>query len=102
MKVADKIMTIKLDIQQSGFTASFFNFFQGRATTFAIAFAVVGIALAFRGKLDANYALFVTAIQGLIFAHSCKEDWHEQKMEAIRDARQDGITAEADLAKHIL
>ena len=67
-----------------GPVASLFNFFQGRATAFAIVFAAVGIKLAFMGKLDANYALFVTAIQGLIFAHSCKEDWHEQRMEALR------------------
>lgn len=74
------ITSILKNIQQSGLVASIFNFFQGRATAFAILFAGVGIRLAFMGKLDANYALFVTAIQGLIFAHSCKEDWHEQKM----------------------
>jgi hypothetical protein len=88
MKIPDMIVTIKSEIQQSGFTASFFNFFQGRATTFAIAFAIVGVILAFRGKLDANYSLFVTAIQGLIFAHSCKEDWHEQRMESLRQQSQ--------------
>lgn len=75
--------TAQADVEASGFTASFFNFFQGRATTFAIVFTVVGIVLAFKGKLDANYALFVTAIQGLVFAHSCKEDWHEQRMATI-------------------
>jgi hypothetical protein len=72
------------NVQQSGVVASFFNFFQGRATAFAIVFTVVGIRLAFMGKLDSNYALFVTAVQGLIFAHSCKEDWHEQRMEALK------------------
>jgi hypothetical protein len=76
------------NLQQSGVVASIFNFFQGRATAFAILFAGVGIRLAFMGKLDANYALFVTAIQGLIFAHSCKEDWHEQKMAEL-DERED-------------
>jgi hypothetical protein len=62
-----------------GFTASVFSFFQGRATTFAIVFTICGLCLAFEGKLDANYALFVTAIQGLVFAHSCKEDWFAWK-----------------------
>ena len=70
-----------------GLTASFFSFFQGRATTFAILFTICGLILAFKGKLDANYALFVTAIQGLVFAHSCKEDWF-----ARRDREQDEET----------
>jgi hypothetical protein len=65
---------IKSDFQY-GPIASIFSFFQGRATTFAIFFTVVGTYLAVHGKLDGNYALFVTAIQGLVFAHSCKEDW---------------------------
>ncbi len=80
------------NIQQSGVVAAFFNFFQGRATAFAIAFTTVGIVLAFRGKLDANYALFVTAVQGLIFCHSCKEDWHEQRMAELK--RKDDGTSE--------
>jgi len=75
-----KIPSIVQNIKQSGVVASLFNFFQGRATAFAILFSVVGIRLAFMGKLDSNYAMFVTAIQGLIFCHSCKEDWHEQRM----------------------
>ena len=78
------ISEIISEVKASGFVAAFFNFFQGRATFFAIVFTVCGIVLAFRGKLDANYSLFVTAVQGLIFAHSCKEDWHEQKMEELK------------------
>jgi len=80
---------VEESVQQSGVVASLFNFFQGRATAFAILFSIVGIRLAFMGKLDANFALFVTAIQGLIFAHSCKEDWHEQKMEELRQNGSD-------------
>lgn len=79
-KVTSRFKEYEEDVQTSGIVAAFFNFFQGRATAFAIAFTICGIVLAFRGKLDANYALFVTAIQGLVFAHSCKEDWHQQKM----------------------
>src|ERR1035438_6290282 len=78
------------NLQQTGAVAAFFNFFQGRATAFAILFSGVGIRLAFMGKLDGNYALFVTAIQGLIFCHSCKEDWHEQKMEEMRQKDNHG------------
>lgn len=66
-------------VANSGITAAFFSFFQGRATAFAILFTVCGLILAFRGKLDGNYALFITAIQGLVFAHSCKEDWNDYK-----------------------
>jgi hypothetical protein len=75
MNWRDKLKTAEDSVGSSGITASFFNFFQGRATTFAIVFTVVGIILAFRGKLDGNYSLFVAAVQGLVFAHSCKEDW---------------------------
>jgi hypothetical protein len=88
------------NLQQSGVVASIFNFFQGRATAFAILFAAVGIRLAFMGKLDANYALFVTAIQGLIFAHSCKEDWHEQKMAEMDGRKEHGSDIQPDGQKN--
>jgi len=84
MNIINRFKTYQAEVQQSGIIAAFFNFFQGRATAFAIAFAVVGVILAFKGKLDANYSLFVTAIQGLVFAHSCKEDWHTQRMTALQ------------------
>ena len=89
MKLPVSIRNTVLIAQQDGVVASFFNFFQGRATAFAIVFAGVGIRLAFMGKLDSNYALFVTAIQGLIFAHSCKEDWHEQRMAELKQRGED-------------
>ena len=73
-------------VKEAGFTASFFDFFQGRATAFAIIFTVFGLWLAVHNKLDSNYALFVTSIQSLVFAHSCKEDWHEQRMAAIKNS----------------
>lgn len=59
--------------------ASVFNFFCGRATTFAIIFATVGIIQTFRGHLDGTFIAFVTTIQGLVFAHSWKEDFMEAK-----------------------
>lgn len=79
MQLPSKVKSLASEVSSSGITASFFNFFQGRATAFAILFTICGLILAFRGKLDANYALFVTAIQGLVFAHSCKEDWYNYK-----------------------
>lgn len=65
--------------QGLGITASFFNFFQGRATTFAIFFTAVGTYMAFHHELTADYVAFIGAIQSLVFAHSCKEDWCEMK-----------------------
>lgn len=56
-----------------------FNFFGGRATTFAIVFTLAGITLAFKGHLDASFVAFVGAIQGLVFAHSWKEDVMDKK-----------------------
>lgn len=73
------IAAIKKTYQGLGITASFFSFFQGRATTFAILFTVVGIILAFRGKLTADYVALVTAIQSLIVGHSLKEDWFARR-----------------------
>ena len=80
MKVPAFVVSRFEQFQNLGLMATFFNFFQGRATAFAILFAGVGIRLAFMGKLDSNYALFVTAIQSLVVAHSWKEDIHDQRM----------------------
>jgi len=88
-------------VKQDGFTASFFNFFQGRATFFGILFAAIGCVFAgvgvwgfLHGKDLTSLASFVMAmatlfgaIQAVTFAHSAKEDWHVQRMAAI--ARQD-------------
>lgn len=57
-----------------GIIGTFFAFFQGRATAFAIVFTAAGIILAFKGKLTGDFVALVTAIQGLVFAHSIKED----------------------------
>lgn len=85
------------EVQQSGVVASIFNFFQGRATAFALVFSGVGIALAFRGKLDSNYALFVTAIQTLVVAHSFKEDINEQRIARMElDKMKAGITSDLE------
>ena len=72
------VKSAKVDWQY-GPMAALFTLFQGRATFFASVFTLAGIILAFKGKLDANYSLFVASIQALIFAHSCKEDWFSLK-----------------------
>ena len=69
--------------------ATFFTFFQGRCTTFAIFFAAIGLVLAgvgvwgfIHGKDLSSFASFVSSFAmfaGAIFtglvAHSVKEDW---------------------------
>jgi hypothetical protein len=52
-----------------------FSLFQGRSTFFALVFTVVGIILAFKGKLDGNFSLMVAAIQGMVVAGSIKESY---------------------------
>jgi hypothetical protein len=62
-----------------GLTASFFSFFQGRATTFAIVFTIVGI-IGFFKKYDlTSYAAFVAAIFSGVVGHSLKEDYFEDR-----------------------
>lgn len=58
-----------------------FNFCNGRSTTFAIFFTIAGTTLAFKGHLDSTYVAFIAAIQGLIFCHSLKEDYMDQKVD---------------------
>jgi len=84
--------TVRSEVKQSGVVASVFNFFQGRATAFAIVFSIVGIVLAFTGQLTSDYSLFVASIQTLVFAHSCKEDWHEQRMTALKQQPVDATS----------
>lgn len=80
MSISEKFSKIKTVVSnqfQWGLVPAFFDFFQGRATTFALAFTAVGIWGFIRGKDLTSFALFVTAIQGLVFCHSVKEDWFQ-------------------------
>ena len=74
----------------TGIMPALFNFFCGRATTFAIVFTAVGIVLAFKGKLDSNFVALVAAMQGLVFAHSWKEDVSEFKRakKALQESKE--------------
>ena len=89
MQVIDSVRT---DIRNAvsayqglGLTASFFSFWQGRATFFAIVFTICGLIGFFRHIDLTSYALFVTAIQGMVVGHSLKEDYFEMRR------RQDGL-----------
>jgi hypothetical protein len=61
-----------------------FQFFNGRCTFFAICFSIVGIILAFMGKLSAEYVALVGAIQTLLVAHSVKEDVNDIRQASVR------------------
>ena len=62
-----------------GITASFFSFFQGRATCFAIVFTICGLIGFFRHYDLTSYALFVGAIQVMVVGHSIKEDYFARR-----------------------
>ena len=83
--VKNDVVKIKTTYEGLGITASVFSFFQGRSTFFAIAFAIIGTILAFRGKLTADYVGLITAIQALIVAHSAKEDWFAARRPTGKD-----------------
>lgn len=53
--------------------------FGGRHTFFAFFFSVTGFALAYLGKLTAEYVALVGSIQALIAFHSAKEDYFQNK-----------------------
>lgn len=64
----------------SGTVAStFFNMFQGRCTFAAICFSTAGVYGWLHGRDLTSFALFVTAVQGLLVLHSWKEDVAEQQ-----------------------
>jgi hypothetical protein len=84
MSIKDDLKSAETQISNSGITASFFNFFQGRATAFAILFTIFGIVGFLKHYDLTSYALFVTAVQGMVFAHSCKEDWASIKRQQIQ------------------
>jgi hydrogenase/urease accessory protein HupE len=56
------------------FVQKMFAFFQGRHTFFALFFTLMGTIMAWYHRLDMSYVALVTAVQGLVFAHSYKED----------------------------
>jgi hypothetical protein len=59
--------------------STIFKWCSGRHTLFAAFFAISGTALQYYHRLDMNYIALVTAVQGLVLAHSAKEDYTEYK-----------------------
>ena len=55
-----------------------YDFFGGLSEFYALVFTVAGIVLAFRGKLDGNFAAMIVAIQGLLVVHDALDDYHSR------------------------
>lgn len=66
-----------------GVVGSFFSFFQGRATAFAIVFTVCGLIGFFKHYDLTSYALFCGAIFAGVVGHSLKEDYFELRHRQI-------------------
>jgi hypothetical protein len=79
MHIPDKTKSIALRAMQGSVISTFFNFFLGRCTFFAICFSIAGVYGWLHGRDLTSFALFVTAVQGLLVLHSWKQDVAEQK-----------------------
>lgn len=62
-----------------------YDIFGGLSEFWAAVFGTCGIILAFKGKLDANFAVMITAVQALLVAHDALDDYHSRKK---RDAER--------------
>jgi hypothetical protein len=71
----DKAVTVA----KSAALLPLYDFFGGLSEFYAVIFAISGIVLAFRGKLDSNFAAMIVAIQGLLVAHDALDDYHTRK-----------------------
>lgn len=80
MKISPKIVSVIQNAMRGSVASTIFNLFMGRCTFFAILFSSIGIYGWLKGRDLTSYAIFVTAIQGLLVAHSLKQDIHDQRM----------------------
>lgn len=74
MKIPNKAVRLFQSAVNGNVMSKFFGLWMGRCTFFACLFTACGIALAFLGKLTADYVALVGAIQALLLAHSYKQD----------------------------
>jgi hypothetical protein len=56
-----------------------YQFAGGLSEFWALIFGAACIVLAFKGKLDGNFAMAVTAISGILTAHDALDDYHSRK-----------------------
>jgi hypothetical protein len=66
-------------VLHSSSLSGLYRFAGGLSEFWAVVFGTACIVLAFRGKLDGNFALAVTAIQGLLCAHDALDDMHTRQ-----------------------
>lgn len=55
-----------------------YDVFGGLSEFWAFIFGVSGIILAFKGKLDGNFAAMITAIVGILTVHDALDDYHSR------------------------
>jgi hypothetical protein len=80
MKIPDWAAKKLQSALQGNAAVAFFRLFMGRCTFFAIAFSAVGCyGWLVKGRDLTSFAMFAGAIQGLLLAHSYKEDVAAQK-----------------------
>ena len=79
MQAGIKLAAIVQQLTTGNAAATFVNMFQGRCTFAAVCFSTTGVYGWLHGKDLTSYALFVTAVQGLLVLHSWKEDVAEQR-----------------------
>jgi hypothetical protein len=59
--------------------APLYDFAGGLSEFWALLFGITAVVLSFKGKLDGNFALTITALQTLLCAHDTMDDYHERK-----------------------
>ena len=62
-----------------------YNIAGGLSEFYALIFSASGIILAFKGKLDGNFAAMIVAVQGLLVAHDAIDDFLNHKKEERND-----------------
>lgn len=60
-----------------------YNFFCGKSAFFALAFFVIGVVLAFLGKLTPTYVTMASALQLLIAGRSVMDDLHQRGLQKL-------------------
>lgn len=55
----------------------------GLSEFYAFVFSMTGIVLAFRGKLDGNFAAMIVAIQGILVAHDAIDGYLDHKNQSV-------------------
>lgn len=80
MDISPKVVDVAHRAMQGGAVQKFFGFWNGRCTFFAITFSAVGCyGWLILGRDLSSFALFASAIQALLVAHSAKEDYFSQQ-----------------------